>query len=233
MEYLYRLGSGRKVAIHDEGNTIYLIFIETGKNVQWMIVGRDYGYDLCGYYYHEKLFISYVTIGNELVWEEAGKDKRTILYSANSQGTEILNSGIVEINNVLYVFFQVQNLITKEYEIKYICPDGIRKSYSLINNIKQVEYFDFLVMKKLTYIKYKSYGDMDEKIHLISSENNLLHISDEYMFCNKNETNKDSIYIEKLESVEKQYNELVNMTKEIQEEGKKWRELYYKSIKKR
>ena len=34
------------------------------------------------------------------------------------------------------------------------------------------------------------------------------------------------------EQYKKQYDELAKLTKEIQEEGKRWRELYYKNVKK-
>ena len=76
----------------------------------------------------------------------------------------------------------------------------------------------------------------------INTEKKLREEQEKYrMEIKKNTEMLENNYSKKLderlhnveEHYKKQYEELSEMTREIQEEGKKWRELYYKSVKKK
>ncbi len=81
-------------------------------------------------------------------------------------------------------------------------------------------------------LKYKNYinrleKDLGDKNAIIEEKDESLHKAQEvYNNMLKNEINKIET------QYRKQYDELAKLTKEIQEEGKRWRELYYKNVKK-
>ena len=145
-------------------------------------------------------------------------------------------------------------------EIRYIFPEDNKKIKVLLADKSNVEKYVFFEGKeglflccdlkenkdsRYFFLKREGNSDIDIKEHIFLEKEDFIALRNDM----KKEKENYEIKIQKLEkdyenrlkadlnyveqNYKKQYEELEKFTKDIQNEGKKWRELYYKSVKKR
>lgn len=261
MEYIYGLSDNKKAVIFNEGNNIFLGIMSINKMTQWSVIAKDYRLGLNSCIFQDSIYVVYVTTSNELVWQKVGGDNRLVIFSKVGESIDIYNIKIIIINEEIYLMYQSKNLVTGAFEIRYILPKAEENGKVVISVEERIEDYDVFRINYEWFIFYKTKGENTPKIFIMNMEemggiNNM----EEYILCKLNsvteleekcKTNEHHFNntIKKMENdfekrlkktvefleneYKKQYDELSEMTKEIQDEGKKWRELYYKSVKKK
>lgn len=229
MEYVFSY-ENRKILIYSAGNNIYYNVIFGNKITQIKAVSKDYHMGLCCMEYKNDIYCTYITVARELVWQNMTEDERLILFADVNDLWNMENLRSVEINNMPAIMFQAQNPVTKEGEIRCIFPNEDKKIYSLVNDKNGILEYEIAGDKGRLFVCYTTNETKDKRIFMLTGEKNNITLK-EYILA-------DLDYVAKLESnlkyteenYRKQYEELEKLTKDIQNEGKKWREMYYKVV---
>lgn len=257
MENVYLTVGGRRLVVFDEGNNINLVHIAGPRKLQWNTIRRDYASDIYSSSYNGRICLVYVNTANELVWDVIGNDNRIVLSINRENAARIKNVRIYSIDGNMVVTYQAKNSENGMDEIIYVLPEGERKGKVLVAGTDIEDYFvvedgeESLLRYKLrdeegyrTYtIKLNKLGDINLEQYVICKARVMRELENSCELL-RTETakkieeanqKKDDIMCEKLgemeEKYKQQYNELVSLTREIQEEGRHFRELYYRSIK--
>lgn len=292
MEYIFGLGDGRRVLVYDDGNNLNLNLIGNRIGMRGNIIERDYLSQLSAYCDGRILYIVYFSILGQLIFKSVDfsgvRDNKIVLFDDRENRWNIGNLRLIYGKNEIYVFYQVINPASQKYEVRYIKPDGDRKSNVLFSQDNKFYVEQMYVEGKNTPICEFDFGETQHIVVVLDSNNcvsgdlkeekrryeaNKCKMEEENKML-KNEIEdyrsqikiceekiqKNALFYEneldkmkseneiKVENIRKtlenqykqaeekyvsQYNELSSLVKDIQEEGKRWRELYYKSIKKK
>ena len=259
MEYIFETEKGRRVIIYDEGNNIYMNVISGNKNIFWGILARDYHSGLKCSKVGDDIYMVYLTIGKEIVWSMPGKDNSLILYAERESDKIIDGFNIVEFEKNIFLFYRVRNIKREFTEIRYIMPKLDRLEKILLSLEGDVEEYKIYELANKLHLYCRLVKDDFDKYFIVNKkEKNDINI-EEYVYLSKDKFDGDKVKnkeleqecLKKLDEVKKdyekelknkleevennyrnQYNELAKLTKEIQEEGKKWRTLYYEKGRK-
>ena len=250
MEFIYSLSDGKKAVIYDDGNNVMLLFITNIRNMQSAVVVRDYLSLLDCMYFRNNIYIAYISTANELKWKQAGREEGLVLISGNGEAFDISMLSQFVINEKIYVSYLFYNSSQNAYEIRYVNPNGDRKFKVMLSAKERLNDYRIICENNETFLKIK-YPENDKyeyyKISVDGQED--ISLSKEYLIDEgENEKNKErlELEIEKLreelkkqyeeeiksmkENYTRQYNELSDMTKQVQEEGRKYRELYVQTL---
>ncbi len=283
MEYIHSLSDGRKAVIYDEGNNVMLLFITNIRNMQSAVIARDYLSLLDCLYFRNNLYISYISTGNELKWKQAGRDDGLVLISGTGEAFDVAGISQFVINEKIYVSYQIYNGSINSYEIRYIAPNGDRKSKTIFSQDEKIKGYRMEKINEDVYliIQSKENGpydyyrldidgqedislsreylvdekeenkrkeDFEKKVKLFEDEKNKYkdNMEKEFESEKKRENEQFKLEIEKLkeelqkqhsdeikaleENYTRQYNELSDMTRQVQEEGRRYRDLYVQTL---
>ena len=283
MEYIHSLSDGRKAVIYDEGNNVMLLFITNIRNMQSAVIARDYLSLLDCLYFRNNLYISYISTGNELKWKQAGRDDGLVLISGTGEAFDVAGISQFVINEKIYVSYQIYNGSINSYEIRYIAPNGDRKSKTIFSQDEKIKGYRMEKINEDVYliIQLKENGpydyyrldidgqedislsreylvdekeenkrkeDFEKKVKLFEDEKNKYkdNMEKEFESEKKRENEQFKLEIEKLkeelqkqhsdeikaleENYTRQYNELSDMTRQVQEEGRRYRDLYVQTL---
>lgn len=262
MEYVYALSGGRKAVIYDEGNNILIVFLNRGRSAQWVVLERDYHSNLAMGQFEGELYISYISVAHELVWKKIGEEGRLILFADVNDAFRLCNINIVSTEKTQYIFYGMSNSSAKTEEIRYVEPDGDRKSTVLISEDRSIYDCRAEYVQGNIYLSYRCGEEQGgrQKNFIVTIEGNGRHRLEEYVLCrqtalteceercrmaeeqyDKEMRQKQAEYERRLKDemrnaeqrYKKQYDELADLTKQIQKEGRTWRDLYHKSIRKK
>ncbi len=260
MEYIYGLSDNRKAIIYNEGNNIVFGILGINRIVQWSVVARDYRLGLNSCSFKGSIYIVYVTTSNELVWQKVGGDGRLVVFSKVGETIDVYNIKTALIKDELYLLYQSKNSVTGAFEIRYILPKLEENSKTLISTDERIEDYEILHLRENLCFRCKIWGKEKTRIFIMNPEEIDDINIEEYILCKLDSVTKleeqcklseenyksaikklDKDWERKLKKTveiletdyKKQYDDLSKMTMDIQEEGKKWRELYYKSVKKK
>lgn len=262
MEYVYALSGGRKAVIYDEGNNILIVFLNRGRSAQWVILERDYHSNLVMGQFEGELYISYISVAHELVWKKIGEEGRLVLFADVNDVLRLRNINIVSMEKTQYIFYGISNSSAKTEEIRYVEPDGDRKSTILVSEAQSIYDCRIEYVQGSIHLSYRCGEGQDgqQKNFIVTMEGNGRHRLEEYVLCgrtalreheercrmvqeqcDKEIRQKQEMYERRLKDeihnaeqrYKKQYDELADLTKQIQKEGRTWRDLYHKSIRKK
>lgn len=258
MEKIFRSQNGRQIVVCDDGNNINIILLSNQRNIQWSILRRDYGSELCACMSGDEVCLAYLNTSNDLIWDVVGGENRIILLSDIGNVKNIRNIKLEKINNRAVLMYQTDNPVSNKQELIYCFAETERKSRLLISGEQVIE--DYILyyngQEHILRCRYRDEpalktfvlktGDMGElvpeehimcKAEYIDELNSKCKIKQEEFDKASDRLREefDENLKKRAEYIEKkyraQYDELVKLTKDIQEEGKKWRQLYYKSVK--
>ncbi len=271
MEFIFSLKNGIKVIIYTEGNNIIVNYLSLGRIVRAGVLFNNYRWGLTSVIKDDEVYIAYVSVENELVWDKLGSQNPIVLYADKGERWLVDRLKIKEFQGILVLFYMTINHMEGHSEIKYIIPYGERRGRIIVSNKVVIGSYDVEDIYSQYFLWYKAEKDSIPSFFIMNLENiNDIKIKEIYIEETSTEKIKEYYEIntemklkeqkekleieyrkstemleyshskkmqERLHNVEehykKQYNELSEMTREIQEEGKKWRELYYKSVKKK
>ena len=250
MEFIHSLSDGKKAVIYDDGNNVMLLFITNIRNMQSAVVVRDYLSLLDCLYFRNNIYIAYISTANELKWKQAGREEGLVLMSGSKEAFDISKISQFVINEKIYVSYLFYNSSRNAYEIRYVNPNGDRKFKVMLSGKERVNDYRITCENDETFLKIK-YPENDKyeyyRISIDGQED--ISLSKEYLVDEgENEKNREQfrIEIEKLreelkkqheeeirsmkENYTRQYNELSDMTKQVQEEGRRYRDLYVQTL---
>ena len=259
MEYIFSAGNN-KVILYSIGNNIYYSIVLGNKILQTKQVAKDYHIGLSCMQYKNDIFCAYITVARELVWQNVTTDQRLILFADGNELWNMEDLKAIDMDGCPTIFFQVKNPVTENVEIRYIFPEDNKKIKVLLADKSNVEKYVFFEGKegmflccdlkenkdsRYFFLRREGNSDIDIKEHIFLEKEDFIALRNDM----KKEKENYKIQLQKLEkdyenrlkvdlnyverNYKKQYEELEKFTKDIQNEGKKWRELYYKSVKKR
>lgn len=234
MEYIYALAGARKVAIYDEGNNILAAFIGKSRNVQWLSIEHDYRAELVSILYRDEICIAYISVANELVYKKAGGEERLVLFADLHNALSMRNISFHIFEAGLYILYITTSAKTGADELWCISPENDRKGKRLLAEDEGIASYRIIEYENKTYIIYDK--NAGSKIYELETEFVLCE-KEEKTLCELKAFDELRHQYEQKEKeyklqYKKQYDELAHLTEQIQEEGRKWRDLYLKSIKK-
>ena len=250
MEFIHSLSDGKKAVIYDDGNNVMLLFITNIRNMQSAVVVRDYLSLLDCLYFRNNIYIAYISTANELKWKQAGREEGLVLMSGSKEAIDISKISQFVINEKIYVSYLFYNSSRNAYEIRYVNPNGDRKFKVMLSGKERVNDYRITCENDETFLKIKySENDKYEYYRISIDGQEDISLSKEYLVDEgENEKNKERFRLEietlreelkkqheeeirsMKENYMKQYNELSDMTKQVQDEGKRYRELYVKTL---
>ena len=243
MEEIFYDNNGRRILIYDDKNTVVINYIHANKVVTYGVLCKDYHSELQCYSKDDRIFIAYITVENQLVWDELGKESRLVLFGDKDELWNMTRVRIIDYMKGNILFVKARNTTSGREEIRYVFLDGDRKGNVLVSTMKKIEWYEILVKDGDYYLIYKVEKQTISKIFIMSMSSFGDINIEEYIMCKSQtvellkeridtieDTHKREV-ADIVEKYKKQYNELVDVTKQIQEEGKKWRDLYYKNVK--
>lgn len=259
MQKIFMSADDRRVAVMDNGNNINIVFIAGKRNIRWFHYRNDYHSQLCGTQCNGKIGLAYINVSNELVWDVVGADERIILLSDLGNIWNVRNMCLAQMNEKNILFYKANNPVNGNCELIYTYPDGERKGRTLVSGNSNIENYHVFFDGEKNILKYRLQGeagfkwfvmntDKPDEIRLeeyvLSSVHSISEIEERCRLREKEfEKERDRLreeFDKNLKSqademerkYKKQYDELSEFAKQLQEEGKKWRELYYKSVNK-
>lgn len=248
MEFIHSLSDGRKAVIYDEGNNILIIFITNVRNMQSAVLARDYLSALDCVYFRNNLYIVYISNTNEVKFRQVGREESFVLISGTNEVWDVSNLKMFIMNEKIYVSYQIYNSGSETYEIRYINPNGDRKTRLMVSEKERIFDYDITNINEDVYLKIRYKENVPfEYFRLLIDGQEEMELSKEYLVNEKKKNDDDlKTEIEKLreelsrqhtaeikaleENYTRQYNELSDMTRQVQEEGKKYRELYVQTL---
>ena len=283
MEFINSLSDGRKAVVYDEGNNITIIFITNVRNMQSAVVARDYLSALDCLYFRNNLYVVYISNTNEVKWKQVGREESLILITGTNEVWDVSNLKMFVINEKIYVSYQIYNDGKNAYEIRYINPNGDRKTKLMLSEKERILKYDITEINEEIYLKIKVSEETPYEYFRLSIDGQEdIGLSREYLIDEEEENRRQEKYENKIKSLEaekaeikkelekqyedekekndeklkvkleslkeelsrqhteeikaleenytRQYNELSDMTRQIQEEGKKYRELYVQAL---
>ncbi|MCM1272499.1 MAG: hypothetical protein NC225_11785 [Clostridium sp.] len=258
MEKIFRLQNGRRVVVCDEGNNINIILFSNQRNIQWSVLRRDYGSELCTCMSGDDICLAYLNTANDLIWDVVGGENRIILLSDIGNVKNIRNIKLEKMNDRALLIYQTDNPASNRQELIYSFPESERKSRLLVSGEQIIEDYILYYNGEHYILRCKYRNEPALKTFVLKAGASGELTAEEQIMCKaeyidelkgkckikQEEFDRVSAGLreefeenlkKRAEDMEKryraQYDELVKLTKDIQEEGKKWRQLYYKSVK--
>lgn len=261
MEAVYRWKDGRKIVLYEEGNQIVAELIGSGRNVQWGVLCRDYHSWGQSCRWKEEIYVAYINTENTLMWDKLFAEGRLVLAVAETWGS-LFDVKLAELTGEqpeIYVAYRMLEQKTGDDAIYVVNPLGERKVQRLIGGMGKIEYYEILQHGGVSYLVYKLVQEAKPRMYAVDVSR-LGEISlSEYILCKEKTMQELELrckendrkfqralkqqqteYASRLQNTVKdveqrykqQYEELAKLAQGMQEEGKKWRELYYKSVTK-
>ena len=217
MEAVYRWKGDKRILLYEEGNQILAQVIGTGRTVQWGSLCRDYHSCGVSLFWEDEIYVAYVNTENVLMWDKLFAEGRLVLVKGDDWGSisTVRIAPVAGERTQLYVWYRMAD------------PGNGTDSLYVINPVD---------VSRL--------GDISLSEYILCKEQTMQELEKR---CKENDKNYNEAirktqedYESRLKSTVKnmeqrykqQYDELAKLTQGMQEEGRKWRELYYKSVTK-
>lgn len=257
MQKIFMSTDEKRIVVMDNGNNINLVFIAGNRNIQWVHYRNDYHSQLCGIESNGKIGLAYINVSNELVWDVVGKDNRVVLLSDMGNIWNVRQLRLRQINGKNILFYKANNPVNENCELIYTYPDGERKGKALVSGSSIIEDYHIFFDGEKYILKYKLQGEESFKCFVMHTDKTDEIGLEEYVLSSvqsigqieercrlkeeeyERERKKLRKEFEKTlrtqanemeKKYKKQYDELAEFAKQLQAEGKRWRELYYKAV---
>lgn len=215
MDYIYNTPNGQKLILYEEKNLISFYKLPFKKNTFPVVLRKDFLDNLSSTYFNETIYFAYHDIKHNIVLDSLYGESRMILVS---DIYDYANLKLITYNKNLYLFFIALNPITKQYEIKIMMPYNDKNSLMICKCYDNIFKYDVIILNEKLILIYR------ENIYIYKQE------LDFNLYNHENiQSNLETEYISKIENIVKQYNELADYTRQLQEEAKKWKDIYIKS----
>ncbi len=258
MQKIFMSTDEKRVAVMDNGNNINLVFIAGKRNIQWVHYRNDYHSQLCGIQCNGKIGLAYINVSNELIWDVVGADNRIVLLSDLGNIWNVRNMSLIQINQKNILFYKANNPVNGNCELIYTYPDGERRGSALVSGSSNIEDYHIFFDGEKNILKYRLQGEADFKCfvmhidkaneisleeHVLSSARSLAEAEERCRLKEREfESERDRLRQEFDKTLrnqagemekkyKKQYDELSEFARQLQEEGRRWRELYYDNVK--
>lgn len=261
MQDVYQWKKDKKILLYEEGNQIQVQIIRAGRNIQWGVLCRDYQTGGVSWKWEEEIYVAYLNTENALLFDKLSGDGRVVLAAGESFGSirDIVITELAGEKTQLFVLYRVVEPKTGEEQILAVNPLGERKVQILMHTETRIEHYEIWQQGGVSYLVYKlatehrprifavdvsRLGDISLTEYILCKEQTMQELT---IRCKENDKNFNQAlkkmereyeekWKENAKTMEKryksQYEELSELAKGMQEEGRKWRELYYKSVTK-
>lgn len=239
MEYIFELTEGRRAVIYDEGSQIIIAFMAYGRIINQAVLEREYHSELNAITWGNNIYLAYVTVSNAITWLQVGGTGRVIIYANDSSVCHVMDLKLGEVDHKLLLFYRTDYDDSQIWRLQYVQPLVERKSFMLGEWKKEIDYSLACVggqcicsvkMNGVTTHYYIEENDNQryelKEVCLISNE----EIDKQNILKEEMENRSKGEYEQLEKSFRTQYNDLVEFAKQLQDEGKYWREMYRRSV---
>lgn len=253
MDYIFNMHDGRRLVFYTDGNDINMIICGPGRNTKFTKLENDFHSSLKAIYHDGEIYYAYISYARELVVETVISENRIVVFQDSSDILNIRNLSLQVVQGKIYLFC-VLNLNDRETVIRYYEVYGDKSSRDLIVS-KTISAYDVFEMNEHKMLWFSTKTREHKFYQILSNDRGEIALEEVLIDSKRNVTNKEEnlkkqkdeieeklknnfeermkLEIEKQQKTfKKKYEQLAEATKEIQNEGKKWRELYYENVNK-
>lgn len=186
MDAIYQINEFDKALIYSEKNNIMILFLPLKRNMIPGILNNDYRAHLRSIHFNDNIYYVYESIYNEIVYDVAGKNKRTIIFADKSKMWKIIELRLIIVKKQICILYMIYNGVDNKYEIRIM---GLEDSKESLYKVHRFEYnvnYEFITVDSNLYLKVRDKENfVNSKFFMINLDNidedNLI----EYSFCKK------------------------------------------------
>ncbi len=218
MEYGCIIGENKRVLIFDEGNNVNLLLFVSARNIRLLNIINDYHRNLIFTEYAGEVYLAYISVGRELIVYNLNTERKMVLYKDTADLLNISNLSFVKCEDGLYVLYKAK--IGKEISIRYISVISGSDSISIMSGmIKDYNLYNVL-SNYIMSVTYEKNQEKNYRLEISKDEFDLKEIYEKH--------DVEKMIKKQREEFKEKYDELASFSKEMQEEGKRWRDMYYR-----
>lgn len=240
MEQIHSLPDGTKLAVWEERNQAMALGFPFRRGMGAMVLARDVLKDLTSVRLGSFIYYAYHSLEHRIMFGTAGDGQPTAVLSDASDDRRYSSLKLLEWNEELYLFFRARSRMEKSWELKVMKPLFEREAETVWGGFSEpVEPAYAVSGKKLVILAGGKICTWDGKqppepgeiLHFGTgrkARDTILRLEAE----NRRQKTQIKALTQKHEAqlgeIKKQYDELAAYASELQQEGKRWREKYYK-----
>ena len=239
MERIHSLPDGTKLAVWEEKNQVMALTLPVRRGMGVSVLARDVLKDLTSVLFRGSVYYAYHSLEHRVFFGKAGEGQPTAILSDPSDEKGYSGFQLLEWNGELYLFFRARSQKGKTWEIKFMCPLSEREARTFWEGFTRAPEPVYAVGEKLSVLAEgkictwngKQPPEPGEVLRSGTGQkarDTILRLEEE----NRQYKVQMAALAQKQEyqlaEVKKQYDELAGYAAELQKEGKRWREKYYK-----
>lgn len=255
MEYLFRLPDGRRLALWSERNQI--VRLVPGGGQSQSVIRTDFLADLSAVMHEEKIYFVYQNIAGAVMFH-APDAEDVLLFAERLENCRFGGLTLTVWQGKLFLLYTSWNAVRESYSLKlWELPtkgagdvaepvsvhsqDNVIRETELVSGTAYEPSFQVLRADKEMMIGMGEKClrlEMNEAGEIVCRRGSWMSEQEQgQMLRLKNEVEDWRVRLTnaqtQLDSAVSQYNELAELTKKLQQEGKHWRDRYYQETKKR
>ncbi len=239
MGCIHSLPDGTKLAVWEERNQVMALPIPFRRGTGAAVLARDVLKDLTSVVFRGQVYYACHSLEHRILFGAAGEGAPAAVLSDPSDGRQYSGLRLLEWKEELYLFFRARGRDGKLWELKVMRPLSDREARTLWEGFSEPVEPVYAGGKRLVILAEggiltwdgKKQPEQGEILRLGTGQkarDAILKLEAE----NRRERARIRALAQeheaRLEEIKRQYDELAAYAGELQQEGKRWREKYYK-----
>ena len=239
MEHIHRLPDGTKLAVWEERNQVMALALPSRRGMGAVVLARDILKDLTSTVFRGSVYYACHSLEHRILFGAAGEGQPTAILSDPSDEQHYSALRLLEWKEELYLFFRAKSRTGKSWELRAMRPLAGREVKTLWEGLSETTEPVYAAGEKLVILADGKICTWDgkqppERGELLrfgtgqKARDAILKLEAEKGQYKAQAETLVKKHERKLQEIKKQYDELAAYAAELQQEGKKWREKYYK-----
>ncbi len=246
MEYIHSLPDGTKLAVWEERNQALSLMLPLRRGMGVSVLARDVLKDLVSVMFRGSVYYAYHSLEHRIMFGSAEDRKAAAVLSDPSDGRQYSALTLLEWMGELYLFFRARGQKEKSWELKVLRPLSGREAKTLWEGFTEPVEPVYAVGERLVILADGKFCTWDGKqppeqgelLRLGTGQrarDAILKLEESNRQCREQ---AEALFRERellvkshegqIAEFKKQYDDLAAYAAELQKEGKRWREKYYK-----
>ncbi len=246
MEYIHSLPDGTKLAVWEERNQVMALPIPFRRGAGAAVLARNVLKDLTSTVFRGQVYYACHSLEHRILFGAVWEGAPAAILSDPSDEKQYSGLRLLEWKEELYLFFRARSRGGKSWEIKAMCPLSDREGRVLWEGFSESaepayvggERLMVLVEGKVLtwdgkrppeqgeFLRYGTGQKARDAILKLEAENRQYRLREKALLKEREKLIKEQEA--QIGAVRKQYDELAAYAGELQQEGKRWREKYYR-----
>lgn len=234
----------RKAVLYSEGRNIYYLFLTAGRRSFPVPVAQDYQTDLSACTFSGEYCFSYMDLQGKISFRRLGEERGHLLYrqmwEIGSSCGEIIRPALVRCGERCFLFYLEKQEEEEKGRLVLMDVDRTGEQSILEEGNGLTDYLVWKHLGECELLLFKENGRISTW-----KWNGRAFLQAEELWKQGNVAEKEEILTRKFEKkcaeicrhyekqisdLQAQYEELAQVTRQLQEAGKKWREVYFEEF---